>query len=194
MGLELISEQMNGLKLFSPKIFDDERGFFMESYRKDDLARFGVNTSFVQDNHSGSKRDVLRGMHFQWDKPQGKLIRVLAGTAWFAEVDIRHGSPTQGKWAGFELSAANRYVLWVPPGFANGFCALDDWVEVHYKCTELWNPAGESSILWNDPILAIDWPVTNPLVSRRDAEAQTFGSWLAKSESLNFDFQKPGHV
>ena len=161
MALELIGEELNGLKIFDTKVFRDSRGFFMESFRDSDLQELGVNTKFIQDNHSRSVKDVLRGMHFQFDPPQGKLIRVTAGKAYIVEVDIRPGSPTFGKWFGIEISSENMRQIWVPPGFANGFCCLSDIVELQYKCTAYWNKPGEGSISWNDPDIGIKWPIDN---------------------------------
>jgi dTDP-4-dehydrorhamnose 3,5-epimerase len=178
---------LNGLVLFEPLLFEDERGFFMESYRADQFEKLGLPTNFMQDNHSRSSYGVLRGMHFQWDKPMGKLIRVTLGKAYVVEVDIRPGSPTLGKWFGVELSEANKKVLWVPPGFANGFCTISQHCEMQYKCTALWNKDGESNIRWNDPALAIDWlAVENPLLSEKDKNAQTLAEWLEKPEAQIF--------
>jgi len=190
LGLRIISEELNGIIVFEPQVFADERGFFMETYRNEDFEQLDLNYNFVQDNHSRSKNGVLRGMHFQWDPPQGKLIRVTYGTAFIAEVDIRHNSPTFGQWFGMELSAENKRILWVPPGFANGFCAASDWMEMQYKVTSLWNPKGEASILWNDPNIGIDWKIENPTLSEKDKNAMTLDEWLKKKESKNFVYGK----
>ncbi len=189
MGLELISEYLNGIKLFQPKVFEDKRGFFMESYKASEFEKMGLPTNFVQDNHSRSQKNVLRGMHFQWDKPQGKLIRVTLGSAYVVEIDIRQGSPTLGKWIGIELSADNKQTMWVPPGFANGFVTLSSWAEMQYKCTAEWNGAGESGIRWNDPAVGVDWPVKNPVTSEKDASAQTLSEWLEKPVSAEFSYK-----
>lgn len=186
MGLELVSKHLNGIVVFKPRVFQDERGFFMESYTADDLAAEGINVDFVQDNHSGSIKNVLRGMHFQWDKPMGKLIRVTVGRAFIAEVDIRVDSPTLGQWWGTEVSAENRLVVWVPPGFANGFASLSDFVEMQYKCTAKWNPKAESGILWCDGQVGIDWKIDSPILSDKDAKAQTLAQWLERPEAQNF--------
>ena len=177
MPLDLIDEKLDGLKLFAPKVFADNRGWFMESWRKDDLSKYGIEAQFLQDNHSYSTKGVLRGMHFQHSPPQGKLIRVTNGTAQVVEVDIRLNSPTFGKWASFQLSSDNKHILWVPAGFANGFLSLTDIVEMQYKVTNYWRAEGESSIRYNDPELAIEWLNDNPTVSERDANAQTLDSW-----------------
>lgn len=183
MGLELISEHLNGLCLFKPQVYCDERGFFMESFRADDFEKMGLASNFVQDNHSRSSLGVLRGLHFQYDKPQGKLIRVTVGKAFIVEVDIRKNSPTFGSCFYTELSAENMNILWVPPGFANGFCAISQWVEMQYKCTAVWNPKGESSIRWNSPELDIPWPIKNPVLSEKDKNAQSLSQWLDKEEA-----------
>jgi dTDP-4-dehydrorhamnose 3,5-epimerase len=183
VGYEIVSEHLNGVCLIKPDVYYDDRGFFMESYRYDNFSRLGISDVFVQDNHSRSKQGVIRGMHFQWDKPQGKLIRVTSGKAYVVEVDIRHGSPTLGKWVGFELSEENKYLLWVPPGFANGFCSLSQWVDMQYKCTAVWNPKGEAGISWNDPEIAIEWQIENPLISEKDKNLISLKNWLMSENS-----------
>ncbi len=186
MGLKLIEERLNGLALFEPIVHQDERGFFMETFRADEFDELGLPTDFVQDNHSRSIKNTLRGMHFQWDKPQGKLIRVTVGKARIVEIDIRKNSQSLGEYYSVELSSENKRVLWVPPGFANGFLALSDWCEMQYKCTAFWNPNGESSIRWNDPGVGIDWNTDEPILSKKDAETQTLEEWLSKPEAENF--------
>jgi len=131
---------------------------------------------------------VLRGLHFQWDPPQGKLIRVTVGTAFLAVVDIRLGSPTIGKWFGLEVSAQSKKQLWVPAGFANSFCALSDAVEIQYKCTTIYNRKSEGSILWNDPAIGIVWPIRNPILSPKDDGAQTLAQWLASPNANAFTY------
>ncbi len=188
MGLEIIGRELNGLILFKPKVFEDERGFFLESYRSDEFDKLGLPTDFVQDNHSRSSYGVLRGMHFQWDKPMGKLIRVTVGSAFVAEVDIRPGSPTFGQWFGTEISADNKHILWVPPGFANGFCCTTEIVEMQYKCTAVWNKNAESGILYNDPRIGIRWPIDKPVLSEKDKTAQTLSEWVSRPEAEAFRF------
>lgn len=183
MPFEIISRDLDGLLVLEPCVFEDERGFFMESFRENELEAYGVRGPFVQDNHSRSQKGVLRGLHFQWDPPQGKLIRVTRGSAYVVEVDIRCGSPTLGKYKSYVLSSENKHILWVPAGFANGFCSLEDDTEMQYKCTAYWNPHGESGILWNDPDIAAEWPVKEPLVSKKDSSAQTLAQWLQSSFS-----------
>jgi dTDP-4-dehydrorhamnose reductase/dTDP-4-dehydrorhamnose 3,5-epimerase len=180
MPLELIEEKLNGIKLFAPKVFGDNRGWFTESYRKDDLEKYGISADFVQDNHSMSTKGVLRGMHFQHTPPQGKLIRVTKGLAQVVEVDIRIDSPTFGQWASFEISEENKYILWVPAGFANGFLTLSDDVEMQYKVTNYWNAEGESNIRYDDPEIGIEWQSDNPIISERDANASSLKNWKEK--------------
>ena len=183
MGLKIKSEHLNGLIVFEPQVIEDERGFFMESFKASEFLKFGLPVEFVQDNHSRSVKNVLRGLHFQWDKPQGKLIRVTVGSALVVEVDIRFNSPTIGQSFTIELSSENKQILWVPPGFANGFLAKSDWVEMQYKCTAEWNKSGESCLRWNDPELNIQWDIENPVTSQKDNDAQSLSEWLVKEES-----------
>ena len=188
MGVRIESTHFRDLKIVETEVFEDQRGFFMEVFREDQFKALGIPKGFVQDNHSQSVKGVLRGMHFQWDPPQGKLIRVSRGKAFLAIVDIRKGSPTLGKWAGFELSAPSRRQIWAPPGFANGFCALSDVTEIQYKCTGIYNKRSEGSIFWNDPAIGIAWPVTDPILSPKDASGQTLAQWLASPFSENFRY------
>lgn len=145
--------------IITPKIFGDERGFVMETYQARSFADAGIDSSFVQDNHSRSKQGVLRGLHYQIQQPQGKLVRVILGEIFDVVVDIRRASPTFGKWAAVRLLAENRQQLWVPPGFAHGFYVLSEWAEVLYKVSDFYAPQWERSILWNDPEIGIDWPL-----------------------------------
>lgn len=173
MPLKKISDYLNGLILFEPTVFEDSRGFFLESYRKSDLEKEGIFVDFVQDNHSKSQKNVLRGLHYQIEPPMGKLIRVTKGSALVIELDIRVNSDTFGQHEKFLLTAQNKQILWVPAGFANGFYTLEGDTEVQYKCTSYWNPEGEGSILWNDEVLNIDWQADNPIISQKDSEAMT---------------------
>ncbi len=160
------------VKLIEPKVWGDARGYFFESFRADRYAAAGITGPFVQDNQSFSQRGVLRGLHFQWPHHvQGKLVSVAQGAVWDVAVDIRRGSPTFGQWVGAELSAENHRQLWVPPGFAHGFVVLSDNALFTYKCTDLYSPADESSIRWDDPTLGITWPVQGPTLSGKDASA-----------------------
>lgn len=157
--MNIVDTAIPDLKIVEPRVFGDDRGFFLESWNADTFRQLGLDLDFVQDNHSKSARGVLRGLHFQNPNPQGKLVRVVAGRVWDVAVDIRRGSPTFGKWVGVELSAANKRMFWVPPGFAHGFVSLEDGTEFLYKCTALYDPASEHALLWNDPALGIDWPI-----------------------------------
>jgi dTDP-4-dehydrorhamnose 3,5-epimerase len=167
-----ISEtELPGVLLLEPKRFGDDRGFFMELFHAKRYTEAGIPGPFVQDNFSRSAKGILRGLHFQQPHAQGKLVQVFAGTVYDVAVDIRRGSPTFGKWVGVELSADNRRQLWVPAGFAHGFCVLSESADFHYKCTELYSPASEHGIAWNDPDLGIPWPVKSPLLSPKDSAA-----------------------
>lgn len=156
--------------LIEPKVFGDARGFFFESWNVREFERAGIRAGFVQDNHSRSERGVLRGLHYQTRQPQGKLVRVLAGEIFDVAVDIRRSSPTFGAWEGARLTAQSKNMLWVPVGFAHGFCVLSDFAEVLYKTTDFYAPEFERSIAWNDPELKIEWPLSGPpILSRKDA-------------------------
>lgn len=154
-----IETGFEGLYLIEPTVFGDERGFFMEFYNKRDFLEAGIDVEFVQDNHSRSRKGVLRGMHFQKKHPQGKLVRVVRGAVFDAVIDIRKDSPTFGKWYGVELSEENKRMLYIPPGFAHGFLALTDIVDFMYKCTDFYYPDDEGGIIWNDPDVGINWPL-----------------------------------
>jgi dTDP-4-dehydrorhamnose 3,5-epimerase len=145
--------------LITPKVFGDERGFFMETYQTRLFAEAGIDTQFVQDNHSRSRQGVLRGLHYQLRQTQGKLVRVILGEIFDVAIDIRRGSPTFGQWVSARLSAENQQQLWVPPGFAHGFYVLSEWAEVIYKASDYYAPQWERSILWNDPAISIEWPL-----------------------------------
>lgn len=163
--------------LIEPKVFGDDRGFFFESFNQRAFREAsGLTVDFVQDNHSKSARNVLRGLHYQIRQPQGKLVRVVAGEVFDVAVDIRRNSPTFGRWVGEILSADNKRQLWVPPGLAHGFVVLSENAEFLYKTTDYWAPEHERCIAWNDPTLAIEWPVLNgePLLSGKDANGQSF--------------------
>jgi dTDP-4-dehydrorhamnose 3,5-epimerase len=160
------------VKLIEPKVWGDARGWFLESHHDDRYAEAGIIGPFVQDNQSLSQRGVLRGLHFQWpNQLQGKLVSVVQGAVWDVAVDVRRGSPTFGQWVGAELSAANHHQLWVPPGFAHGYVVLSETALFTYKCTAYYSPANEVSIRWDDPTLAVRWPVSRPSMSSKDASA-----------------------
>lgn len=155
-----------------PDVFKDDRGFFLETWHQEKFREGGLPETFVQDNHSFSVRNVLRGLHAQIRHPQGKLVRAVAGEVFDVAVDIRPGSPTFGQWVGEVLSGENFKQLWIPPGFAHGFCVTSETAHVLYKCTELYRRDDEVSILWNDPDIGIEWPVREPLLSPRDQQAR----------------------
>ena len=162
--------------LLEPKVFGDPRGFFLESYNRREFQRAtGIDTDFVQDNHSHSVRGVLRGLHYQVKQPQGKLVRVISGEIWDVAVDLRRRSPTFGRWAGFTLNRDTQRMVWIPPGLAHGFLVLSATADVLYKTTDYYAPEHERSILWNDPTLDIKWPLRGaPVVSEKDAKAPPF--------------------
>ena len=157
--------------LVEPRVYADDRGFFLETFHREKFREAGIAGEFVQDNHSRSRKGVLRGLHYQEPTPQGKLIRCSRGAVFDVAVDIRAGSPQFGKWFAVELNEKNQLILWIPPGFAHGFCALTDQTDVIYKCNAIYDGTGDRSILWNDPDIGIEWPVKDPLLSRKDAAA-----------------------
>jgi dTDP-4-dehydrorhamnose 3,5-epimerase len=193
MPLEIESKHVDGeIVVLVPKVLGDDRGFFMETYRADNFRDFGLPTEWVQDNHSRSAKGVLRGLHFQWAPPMGKLMRVTHGTAYLVAVDIRKGSPTLGQWFGTEVSSDNKKQVWAPYGFARGFCALTDGCEVQYKCTGIYSSKGESGIYYQDPALGIDWPLRDVQVSEKDSKAQTLAQWLASPLADNIVYASNG--
>ncbi|VWX53215.1 dTDP-4-dehydrorhamnose 3,5-epimerase [Novosphingobium sp. 9U] len=175
--MELIPTKIEGLLIIEPQVFGDERGFFLESWNRATFARLGLAWNFVQDNHSRSAKGVLRGLHYQQPNPQGKLVRVVSGKAWDVAVDLRPGSSTYGQWAGVELSAKNKRMFWVPPGFAHGFVSLEDDTDFLYKCTVSYDPANEHTLAWNDPSIGINWPLEgiDPQLSAKDKLGRRFG-------------------
>ena len=164
--------KLEGVLLVTPQVFGDDRGFFMETYNEQKAKELGLPTTFVQDNHSKSSKGVLRGLHYQSPQWQGKLVRVVSGEIYDVAVDIRAGSSTFGQWVGFTLNADNKQQLYVPEGFAHGFVVTSETAEVVYKCTSLYEPSQEGSVLWNDPEIGIDWPIDEPLLSQKDAVGQ----------------------
>ena len=168
--MKVIRTRLPDVLLLEPRVFGDARGFFFESWNEREFEHAGLRARFVQDNHSRSEKGVLRGLHYQIRQPQGKLIRVVAGEIFDVAVDIRSSSPTFGRWEGVRLSAESRKLLWVPIGFAHGFCVLSEFAEVLYKTTDFYAPEYERCILWNDPELHIDWPLSDaPTLSAKDA-------------------------
>ena len=188
MAFEIIGKHLGEIVVLRSVVHEDERGYFFESFRADEFQKLGLPTEFVQDNHSRSRKGVVRGLHCQWDPPQGKLMRVTLGSAYCVAVDVRKGSPTVGQWCGVELSAENKLQMWAPEGFARGFCAISDWVEVQYKCTALYNPKTEASIRWDDRAIGIKWPEGASILSEKDRKALSLEQWLDSSgaESLKF--------
>ena len=171
--MKISHSKLKGCVIIEPRVFGDDRGFFLETFQ---AVRYkqeaGIDLPFVQDNHSRSARGVLRGLHFQKTKPQGKLVRVVRGEVYDVAVDIRKGSATFGEWEGVILSEDNKKQFWVPPGFAHGFVVLSDTADFEYKCTDYYDPSDEGSILWSDPDLDISWPIANPVLSTKDESAK----------------------
>lgn len=169
--MKVVETDLPGCLVIEPQVFGDERGFFYESFNHDKLAAHGLQPAFVQGNVSSSTQGVLRGLHYQWPKPQGKYISVSEGEVWDVAVDIRRGSPTFGRWTAVVLSAENRRHFWVPEGYAHGFVTLSERAVFHYLCTATYDREADAAIRWDDAELAIDWPVTDPTLSEKDARA-----------------------
>jgi dTDP-4-dehydrorhamnose 3,5-epimerase len=183
MKVVVASTPFDGVVIVEGSVFGDERGFFMESWNEREFAAAGLQLRFVQDSHSRSTRGVLRGLHYQdMTAPTGKLVRCTVGEIFDAVVDLRVGSATLGKWYGLELTAENKRQIYIPPGFAHGFQALTDAAEVQYKQTELYTPAAEKTIAWNDPDLGIAWPIPNPILSNRDQRGMSLKDYLSKPD------------
>ena len=174
--MNMIKTDIQDVMVFEPQVFGDERGFLYESFnQKIWQEKTGLQTIFLQDNHSRSVKNVLRGLHYQIQQPQGKLVRVIRGAVFDVAVDIRRSSPSFGRWVGVELSAENKRMMWIPEGFAHGFLVLSDFAEFLYKTTDYWAPQYERTIIWNDPDLAIAWPFQNqPILSAKDAQGKLF--------------------
>jgi dTDP-4-dehydrorhamnose 3,5-epimerase len=181
-----IETELPGVLLLEPVVHGDQRGFFMESYNRHRLAELGITHDFVQDNHSRSREGVLRGLHYQLGRPQAKLVRASRGRVWDVVVDLRRGSPTFGRWCGFELSEANRHMLFAPEGFGHGFLVLSEVAEFQYKCSDYYAPDEERGIRWDDPSLAIGWPLAGaePILSERDR------AWPALTEAADSDLPR----
>ena len=182
--MEVIKEPLPGLLVIKPKVFKDERGFFLETWQRERYKEIGIEEEFVQDNWSRSTKGVLRGLHFQKEYPQGKLVSVRSGKVFDVAVDIRKDSPTFGEWYGEELSDENHLQMYVPPGFAHGFCVLSESADFVYKCTEYYNPNDESGIKWNDPELSINWPIDRPDISLKDQKLDPFRLLKQKIQKL----------
>jgi dTDP-4-dehydrorhamnose 3,5-epimerase len=172
--MNIIKTKLDGAFIIEPKVFGDDRGFFMETFHSDRYREAGIDITFVQDNHSRSSEGVLRGLHFQKTKPQGKLVRVVRGEVFDVAVDIRKGSVTFGQWEGVILSEENKRQFYVPPGFAHGFVTLSETADFEYKCTDYYDPSDEGAIRWNDPDIAVEWPIAVPKLSDKDKTASLF--------------------
>lgn len=169
--MKVIDTSLPGCRIIEPAVFDDSRGFFFETWNATRFDEAGLPTDFVQSNISSSSRGVLRGLHYQWPRPQGKLVTVLEGEVYDVAVDIRRGSPTFGRWEAVILSGANRRQLWIPPGFAHGFAVLSDTALFNYLCTDVYVKEADAGIRWNDADIAVDWPISQPLLSSKDEQA-----------------------
>jgi len=173
--MKSVPTALPGVVVIEPRVFSDPRGFFLETYNAAKYAQAGIPATFVQDNHSSSVKGTIRGLHYQFRRPQGKLLRVIRGNVFDVAVDIRRGSPTFAQWVGVELSAENKHQIFIPAGFAHGFCVTSDIAEVEYKCTDFYVPDDQHVIVWNDPTIGIQWPVQAPLLSDADRNAQPLG-------------------
>jgi len=169
--MKTIPSSLPGALIIEPRVFGDARGFFYESYHSEKFAQAGINAHFVQSNVSRSTRGVLRGLHYQWPHPQGKLVSVLEGEVYDVAVDIRHGSPTFGQWTGVMLTAENHRHFWVPEGFAHGFCVLSDAAVFTYQCSALYDASADRAVRWDDAAIGVDWPISVPLLSEKDMRA-----------------------
>ena len=186
MQIRVENTPITDVKIVVPEVFQDPRGFFSEIYRRDQFKGLGLPEEFVQLNHSRSAKGVLRGLHFQWEPPMGKLMRVTEGRAFLVAVDIRPDSPTLGKSFGIELDADSKHQVYAPAGFARGFCVLSEFAQIEYLTTGCYNSKAEGGILWNDPALGIKWPVENPTLSEKDKVAPTLAQWLKRPEAAHF--------
>lgn len=191
MQVTIESVHLGAVAVIKQESFQDTRGFFTEVFREDQFKELGLPSHFVQDNHSGSVKGVTRGLHFQWQPPMAKMMRVTKGEAFLVAVDIRKGSPTLGQWYGRILKDDSRLQIYAPAGFARGFSVISEYAEIQYKVTGLYNGGAESGILWNDPEIGIEWPVENPILSEKDAKAQTLSQWLNSPASDHFKYD-PG--
>lgn len=175
--MKFVETPLKDVYLIEPKVFGDPRGFFLETWNIDTFREAGFDLDFMQDNHSRSARGILRGLHFQTEHTQGKLVRVTSGEVFDVAVDLRRSSPTLGQWYGVSLSAENHRMLWVPPGFAHGFYVVSEYADFLYKCTDIYHPPSEKTLAWNDPTVGIEWPVPageEPLLSAKDVEGDTW--------------------
>lgn len=189
MKVEVQYTSLDGVLLVTPGLFQDERGFFSEVFNADEYKAAGLPAEFVQVNQSGSVKNTVRGLHFQWSPPMGKLMRVIRGEVFLVAVDMRRDSFTLGKYFGITLSEDDKRMVWAPACFARGFAVLSDWAEIMYMTTGMYNAKAESGVLWNDPAIGIKWPVRNPILSPKDASAQTLAQWMARPEANNFKWE-----
>lgn len=177
--MEVVASPIGSVTLIKPKVWGDARGYFVETWQQERYAAAGIDLPFVQDNHSRSAYGILRGLHFQKTRPQGKLVHVSLGSVFDVVVDIRPGSPSFGQWYGVELTQDNQWQLWVPPGLAHGFVVTSEYAHFHYKCTEYYCPQDEGAIRWNDPDLGVVWPVECPVLSQKDSVAPSWREFQA---------------
>lgn len=180
--MKVIETALPGVLIIEPKVFGDHRGFFLETFQVERYREAGIDLPFVQDNHSRSQRGVLRGLHLQRNRPQGKLVSVSRGAVYDVAVDIDPASPTCGQYVGAELSDDNHCQLWIPPGYAHGFCVLSDVADFQYKCTDFYNPDDETGLVWNDPDVSIPWPIAAPKLSEKDQKLPTLRQLLNEEE------------
>lgn len=176
--MNIIETKLEGCLIIEPKIFGDSRGYFFESFHQKKYQEVGIKEIFVQDNRSRSTKNVLRGLHFQINKPQGKLVSVISGEVYDVAVDLRQNSPTLGQYVGVYLNGENHRQLYIPPGFAHGFCVMSDHAEFFYKCTDFYDPSDEGGIIWNDPEINIAWPVQEPMLSDKDQKLTTLANYF----------------
>lgn len=188
MEIKVEKTSIKDVLILNHNVFYDPRGFFMEVFHQEIFEQLGLPSNFVQMNHSRSSKGVLRGLHFQWEPPMGKLMRVTRGKAFLVAVDIRKNSPSLGEWFGIELSENIEKQVWAPAGFARGFCVLSDVAEIQYLCTGTYNADCESGIYWNDPEIGIQWPINEPVISDKDKNAQSLTQWLNHENSKNFEY------
>ena len=184
--MKVTQTELDGVVIVEPAVHGDGRGFFVETYRQDRYSAAGLPATFVQDNHSSSRKGTLRGLHAQRNYPQGKLVRTIEGEIFDVAVDIRKGSKTFGRWVSAILTAESFRQLYVPPGFLHGFCVISEQAQVEYKCTDFYHPEDEIGVVWNDPQIGIEWPVPAPVVSDKDRNASTLNQWLSDERSENF--------
>ena len=176
--MRVTETKLSGVLIIEPKVFGDQRGFFKETFQLERYKEAGIDLPFVQDNHSRSQKGVLRGLHLQKTRPQGKLVSCSAGAVFDVAVDVNPESPTFGQYVGLELSADNHKQLWIPPGYAHGFCVLTETADFQYKCTDLYFPEDEGGIIWNDTDVGIDWPVRSPILSEKDSKLPTLSTLM----------------